>query len=59
MDKELFKELEYQKADKENLKSSLILLTRMMTAHYGKQTILIVDEYDVPLAKASEHGYQA
>jgi len=53
-DKILFNGLKSQKADKESLKSSLMLLTRMMSAHYGKPTILLVDEYDVPLAKASE-----
>lgn len=29
----------------------------MMQAHYGKQVILLLDEYDVPMAKASAHGY--
>ena len=28
-----------------------------MKAHYGKEVILLVDEYDVPLAKASDNGY--
>lgn len=32
-------------------------LTEMMTAYYGKPVILLLDEYDVPLAKASEKGY--
>lgn len=56
-DKIIFKNLHYQKENKENIKSALILLCRMMNAHYGKQVILIVDEYDVPLAKASDKGY--
>ena len=29
-------------------------LARMMQIHYGKQVILLLDEYDVPIAKASE-----
>ena len=29
----------------------------MMQAHYGKPVILLLDEYDVPMAKASVHGY--
>ena len=29
----------------------------MMQTHYGKRVILLVDEYDVPLAMASENGY--
>ena len=32
-------------------------LTKRMAAHYGKPVILLVDEYDVPLAKADEKGY--
>ncbi len=56
-DKELFNKLMYQAANKQNLKNSLVLITRMMSAHYGKKVILIMDEYDVPVAKASEHGY--
>ena len=56
-DRELFIKLEYQNASLANLKSALKLLTRMLSAHYGKQTILLIDEYDVPLAKANEEGY--
>lgn len=29
----------------------------MMAVYYGKPVILLIDEYDVPLAKASTHGY--
>ena len=29
----------------------------MMAVYYGKPLILLIDEYDVPLAKASTHGY--
>lgn len=39
------------------LKTSLVLLMRMMQAHYGRPVILLLDEYDVPMAKASAHGY--
>ncbi len=56
-DRELFISLEYQKATQENLTDSLLLLTRMMAAHYGKPVILLIDEYDVPLAKANDAGY--
>ena len=40
-----------------DVKTALVVLTRMMAAHYGKNVILLVDEYDVPLAKASDKGY--
>ena len=41
------------------LKTSLSLLMQMMKAHYGKPVILLIDEYDVPIAKASTNGYYA
>lgn len=39
------------------LKNSLISLTRAMHMYYGKSVIVIIDEYDVPVAKAEENGY--
>ena len=36
------------------IKSALKTIMRMMNAVYGKPVILLIDEYDVPLAKASE-----
>lgn len=39
------------------LKMSLSVLMRMMEMHYGKKVILLLDKYDVPLAKASSHKY--
>ena len=39
------------------VKSSLMLLTGMMKQYYGKPAILLIDEYDVPLAKANKNGY--
>ena len=41
------------------LKTSLSLLMQMMKAHYSKPVILLIDEYDVPIAKASANGYYA
>ena len=37
--------------------SSLKVLSQLLTKHYGKNTIFIIDEYDVPLDKAFQHGY--
>lgn len=56
-DRILFKELKGQNASPVHVADSTLLLTRMMNAHYGKPVILLIDEYDVPLAKASEYGY--
>jgi hypothetical protein len=43
--------------DSIEVKGALATLVRMMQAHYGRQVILLIDEYDVPLAKASENNY--
>lgn len=56
-DKQIFLELKAGTADKIHLSRSLILLMRMMKIYYHKPVILLLDEYDVPLAKASSHGY--
>lgn len=56
LDKEIFYRIAAKKADQEEVKNSLLNLTRMMEAHYGRPVILLLDEYDVPLAKASEKG---
>ncbi|MCD8107316.1 MAG: ATP-binding protein [Oscillospiraceae bacterium] len=37
--------------------SSLNTLTILLQKHYGKQVIVLIDEYDVPLAKANQFGY--
>ena len=56
-DKKLFSEIAEKTARKSEIKSSLLLLTKLMYTHYGRPVILLIDEYDVPLAKASEKGY--
>ena len=41
----------------DTLKSSLALLATMLFKHYGRQVAVLIDEYDVPLAKAQQNGY--
>lgn len=43
--------------DEEILKSSLKTLSQLLYNHYGTKTIILIDEYDVPLDKAFQHGY--
>ena len=54
IDKATFIALKEKKVEPAEIKSSLKTIMRMMHAVYGKPVILLVDEYDVPLAKASE-----
>ena len=53
-DRDVFNRLMYQKAEEQDIRNSLKTIMRMMNAVYGKKVILLIDEYDVPLAKASE-----
>ncbi len=53
-DKERFQKILSETEELSLLKNSLDILMRMMNAVYGKPVILLIDEYDVPLAKASE-----
>ena len=53
-DAEIFKRLKFKKASEEEVQNSLKTIMRMMNAVYGKPVLLLIDEYDVPLAKAEE-----
>ncbi|MCD8049997.1 MAG: ATP-binding protein [Clostridia bacterium] len=39
------------------LDASLKTLSRLLNKHYGKEVIILIDEYDAPLQKAYENGY--
>lgn len=43
--------------DAQLLVSSLQSLSQLLCTHYGKKTIILIDEYDVPLDKAFQNGY--
>ena len=55
--KETYCQVASQKAAQGVIENSLLNLTRMMQTYYGKPVILLIDEYDVPLTKASDNGY--
>ena len=55
--KETFTHIAHGRGTEKEVKSSLVLLTAMMCQHYGKPVILLIDEYDVPVAKANSNGY--
>ena len=55
----IFERLKMQTASLVDIQSSLFIIMKMMQAYYGKPVILLLDEYDVPIAKASSKGYYA
>ena len=44
-------------ANKVELSECLVLLSNIMYHHYGRPVILLIDEYDVPMAKGDANGY--
>ena len=41
----------------DDVQESLKMLSSLLYQHYGQKAILLIDEYDVPLDKAFQHGY--
>lgn len=56
-DKAMFRKLKAREADETLVTRSISLLMRMLETYYGKTVILLMDEYDVPIAKASGNDY--
>ena len=56
-DKKLFEKLLEPEMSEETLASSIQELTELLEKHYDKKVIVLIDEYDVPLAKANERDY--
>lgn len=52
-----FKNLLGGNASVKEVKSSIYLLMNMMNDYYNEPVILLIDEYDVPVAKANNNGY--
>lgn len=56
-DKAVFQKIKANEASFAEISRALSTLMRMLELYYGKNVILLIDEYDVPIAKASSHGY--
>ena len=56
-DTDIFNRLMFKMADEEEIQNAIKTIMRMMYVAYGKPVILLIDEYDVPLAKAHENHY--
>lgn len=57
IDKNDYMKLVQDDMSDQTLRMGLKELSRLLYKHYGKKVIVLIDEYDVPLAKANEHGY--
>lgn len=53
-DAQIFERLMFNEASDAEVQGALKTIMRLMHDVYGKKVILLIDEYDVPLAKASE-----
>ena len=58
-DHELLTQLKKKEMTNDSLVYSIRELTELLEKHYGSKVIVLIDEYDVPLAKANENGYYA
>ena len=56
-EKKSFKAILRDEYDDSDIRSSLKTLCSLLEKHYGQKAILLIDEYDVPLDKAYQHGY--
>ena len=57
--KAVFARLKSRAASLTDIKGSILTIMKMMQAYYEKPVVLLLDEYDVPVAKASSNGYYA
>ena len=56
-EKETFAEVLFGKASRNDLQYSLKNLTAYLSRHYGKQVLVLIDEYDAPIQYAWDYGY--
>ncbi len=56
-EKKYFNNLHFKAISEDDLKSALFVLCRMAYKIYGKKVILLIDEYDVPIAQGNSKGY--
>ena len=56
-DKEAFHTLLWRKGDLGLMRRALTLFCKMLRNHYGRNAVLLIDEYDAPLQSAWSHGY--
>ncbi len=56
-DKRIIQEFKDSKSSLSELQNFIVTLCRALYAHWGRPAIVLIDEYDAPLAKAYKKGY--
>ncbi len=56
-DKEIYSRLLYKKMNEGELLGSFRVLSELLEKHHGQKAVVLIDEYDVPLAKAFERDF--
>lgn len=56
-DRKKLSQIENREVPEKEIPDSLKFLSRILYTCFGKKAILLIDEYDVPLDKAFQHGY--
>lgn len=56
-EKQYFNALHFKTISEDDLKSAIFMITRMAYKKYGTKVVLLIDEYDVPLAQGDSKGY--
>lgn len=56
-DRKKLSQMENREVPEKEIPDSLKFLSRVLYTYFGQKVILLIDEYDVPLDKAFQHGY--
>ena len=57
IDRELFMRLLNRQMEEDSITSSLQDFTELLETYFSQKVVVLIDEYDVPLAKAYENGF--
>lgn len=56
-DKKVLEKLLSESMNESTITNSLLEISELLEKHYGKKVVVLIDEYDVPLAKSNDNGY--